>query len=224
MSASFWIAIWWVAFGGTHTLLTTGAVRPRLIERLGDKGYQGVYSLISLATFVALCWMYFNNRHGGAMLWHLDDSSALHTLLMLVAGFAITMVAGAGPQPSPVGMMAGDKPKAYGMLRISRHPMFMSLGLWGLAHALVNGYLNDVLFFGGFFVYAILGCSHQDARKRAAAGKDLEEFFAETSLVPFAAIVTGRNKLVLGELPWVVLIVGVIVATGIYHMHPMLFG
>ena len=48
-------------------------------------------------------------------------------------------------------------------------------------------------------------------------------FFAETSLLPFVAILTGRNKLVLKELPWFALILGLAIAYGLYRLHPLMF-
>ena len=62
---------------------------------------------------------------------------------------------------------AATKPGTVkGVLRITRHPLFAGLALWGLAHVLVNGFLSDVVFFGGFPLFSLLGGAHQDARKQ----------------------------------------------------------
>ena len=98
----------------------------------------------------------------------------------------------------------------------------MAITLWGFAHLLMNGFLSDVVFFGGFLVYGLYGSHHQDIRKRASS--DLSAFYAETSLLPFAAILGGRNRLVLSELPVVGFVVGTAVAVLVYVYHQQLFG
>jgi len=88
---------------------------------------------------------------------------------------------------------------------------------------LVNGWAADVVFFGGLALFVILGAAHQDARKRATQSDRLAGFYAATSALPFAAILAGRQRLVLRELPWIGLAVGVAAALGLYRLHPALF-
>ena len=56
------------------------------------------------------------------------------------------------------------------MTKITRHPLFVAMAVWGGAHLLMNGYAPDVAFFGGFVVYGLAGAAHQDYRKRAEEG------------------------------------------------------
>ena len=64
---------------------------------------------------------------------------------------------------------------------------------------------------------------HQDRRKRVTEAGVLDEFYAETSLIPFAAIAAGRGKLVLSELPWIGIAVGGLASLALYHYHGVLF-
>src|SRR4030095_5017587 len=106
-----------------------------------------------------------------------------------------------------------------GLPRLARDRRFVGIALWGIAHTLVNGYLADVVFFGGFAVFSLVGGLHQDSRKRAEEGARLRAFFDETSVVPFGAIVGGRNRLVLREIPVVGVAVGVVLAAALYTFH-----
>jgi uncharacterized membrane protein len=45
-----------------------------------------------------------------------------------------------------------------------------------------------------------------------------------TSIIPFAAILAGRNRLALGEIPRLVWILGVLAWAGMLIAHPWLFG
>lgn len=218
------VLLWMGAFAITHMALSSLTLRPRLVAALGERGFLLVYSLISLATFVPAVRVYLRSIHTGPLLWTLRDVPGLHTLAFLLAGISFAFVVAAPAQPSPASLGGkADGARAYGLTRITRHPMFLSLGLWGLAHVLMNGYAADVAFFGGLFLTGLLGCMHQDARKRVTEKGRLDQYFAETSLVPFGAIVSGRGRLVPSELPWPALGVGLAVALVLYSQHQRMF-
>ncbi len=113
--------------------------------------------------------------------------------------------------------------QSRGVMRITRHPLFAGIGLWGLGHAVVNGFLGDVIFFGGFLIFGLIGAWHQDTRKRAGAPEEVRRFFWETSLLPFAAIAGGRNRFAAREIRWAAVGVGVALALLLYALHPRLF-
>ena len=223
MSAAFWIAFWWGMFAGTHMVLSSLPLRRKLIAGLGEKTFIGLYSLVAFATFVPLVWVYFGNRHGGGVIWNFAAAPGVRPLGMVLAVLGIAIIAGGVLQPSPA--LVGNKQArgARGLTRITRHPLFMGIALWSLSHLLLNGFLTDVLFFGGMLAFSLAGAADQDSRKRATEGERLGQFFAETSFWPFAAIAARRNRLIWRELPWVALGIGAAAAVGIYALHPWVF-
>lgn len=223
MSATFWIAFWLGLFIGTHMVLSSLAVRQHLIARLGEKVFLGVYTLIAFATFIPLAWAYLGNRHSGGSVWSLVALPGVRPLAMVLSVIGIALVVGAVIQPSPA--LAGIRKArgSRGLTRITRHPLFMGIAIWALGHLLLNGFLTDVLFFGGMLAFSLVGGAHQDARKRAAEQERLGPFFGETSFWPFGAILAGRNRLAWSELPWIGLAVGAAAAVGIYALHPWMF-
>ena len=224
MDAVTTILFWWLAFGATHTLFSSRTLRPRLVSALGTGAFLGLYSLISFATFVPLVRAYLTNRHAGPFVLPLVNLPGAQQLAMLIALASFTCAIGGLVQPSALSVTGGGVVRAQGLGRVTRHPLFMSLGVWAAAHLLVNGFASDVAFFGGFVLYTVIGCAHQDARKRATEGERLAAYFAETSLVPFAAIAQGRNRLVASELPWLALALGAVISVVLYLLHPMMFG
>lgn len=215
------VVLGWFVFGGSHTLLSHPPLRSRLVERLGDRGFLVFYSLVAFATFVPLVWVFFAGRTATPVpLPVLVQIPGLHWLtmgLMLVA-FLLIILGVANPSPLSE-LMARGAVGATGALRITRHPLFMGVGLAGAAHGLVNPAPIDRAFFGGMALYALLGCAHQDWRKRRTGDPALARLFAETSYLPFVAILQGRNRLVLSELRPVVLLgaVGVFLLLFWYH-------
>jgi uncharacterized membrane protein len=223
MSPELTLVFWWLAFGATHMGMSAIPLRGRLVAALGERGFLGIYSLVSFVTFVPLVWTYIAHRHQGLLLIPLAHLPAIHAFALALAWISFASAIGGVFQPSALSLVAGGTPRARGMGRITRHPLFMSLGVWATAHLLVNGFLTDVMFFGGFALFCVIGCAHQDARKRAVRGDELEQYFAETSLLPFGAILSGRNRLAWSELPWLGLGVGAALATTIYLLHPWMF-
>lgn len=223
MTTTSAILLWTAAFGATHVGLASLRVRPRLVALLGQGGYLGLYSLVSLATFVPLVRTWLGSVHGGPLLWNLRDVPGVTAAGLLVSWLAFTMALASLVQPSPAALGPRIAPRARGLTRITRHPLFMNVGLWALAHVALNGFLHDVLFFGGVFAVGLIGCIHQDARKRVTEKGLLDDFFAETSLLPFVAVAGGRQELVLSELPWAGIAVGGAASWAIYHFHASLF-
>lgn len=223
MSAAFWIAFWWAAFAGTHMVLSSLPVRTRLITRLGEKAFAGLYSLLAFATFIPLVWEYLGSRHAGGLVWSLAAAPGVRPLALLLALIGFAMIVGGVLQPSPA--LAGMKQAggARGVTRITRHPLFMGIALWALSHLLLNGFVTDVLFFGGLLAFSLAGAAHQDARKRAIEPERLGQFFAETSFWPFGAVIAGRNRVIWRELPWVAFAIGAGAAVGVYALHPWAF-
>ena len=223
MSAAYWIAFWWGMFAGTHLVLSSLPLRGQLIARLGEKGFVRLYSLIAFATFIPLVWVYFGNRHAGGVIWNLAAAPGVRPLGAALAVLAIALIVGGVLHPSPALVGMKQAWGARGLTRITRHPLFMGFALWALSHLLLNGFLTDVLFFGGMLAFSLAGAAHQDARKRAIEEERLGQFFAETSYWPFGAIIAGRNRIIWRELPWIALAVGAAAAIGIYALHPWAF-
>ncbi len=81
------IASWALLFLGSHLLMSSRALRPRLIAAWRS-AYPGVYSLVALATFIPLVLAFAHNKHSGAMLWDLRDVTPVVRWLVWAADVA----------------------------------------------------------------------------------------------------------------------------------------
>ncbi|HEV7734149.1 MAG TPA: NnrU family protein [Candidatus Binatia bacterium] len=228
MSACVTIAVLWIVFGATHLVLSSKTLRPRLVARLGPTAFQSVYSAAVLGSFLPLLWVFFTNKHAGPLLWTTIGPAdvarplnyALNTLAIVLL---VVSLVPASAAPSSLGAASTVGVVPHGILRITRHPMMAAYGCWAVAHLLVNGYLGDVLFFGGFAVWVWMGTRHQDARlTRDRPGYGA--LVASTSFVPFAAILARRQRLVIAELPFVSIAAGLVLAVAVRWWHGTLFG
>jgi uncharacterized membrane protein len=220
VGAAAMIGILWLAFAATHMVLSSVRPRARLISILGEGPYLGLYSAVALLLFVPLVWVYWANKHAGPELWYVGGAAALRWLGMIGMGLAFVLAVGGLLRPSPASLAPGSTEIA-GALRITRHPLLMGIGLMGLMHLLMAPiHASDLAFFGGFPVFALIGCRHQDLRKLHSAGEKMRRFFAETPFLPFSRRGRARG---LSEMP-VALLVGIALAVVIRSFHDTLFG
>jgi uncharacterized membrane protein len=87
----------------------------------------------------------------------------------------------------------------HGVVRITRHPFLWGVAIWSAFHLAANGDEASVIFFGSFFVLSLLGTFSIDAKRRRKMGEAWNAFASRTSNVPFAAAISGRARLKLGE-------------------------
>lgn len=220
MAATLVILLLWIGFSGTHIGLSSAGVRPQLIARLGEQPFRGLYSLVAFAFFIPLVWVYFHHKHAGPWLWLLPRGVLLRSLIYLVMGCAFVLLLASLVRPSPAGVMPGD-PRVRGIYRITRHPLFMAFALFGLAHVLVNASTADVVFFGGFIAFALIGAWHQDQRKLATATPDVRQFYEATPFLPF----TGGGTLQgIRELSPGIIAGGIALTIIIRYFHASWFG
>jgi len=185
MGATAGIAALWVAFAVTHMGLSSLRLRPRLVELLGATGFQAVYSVIALAIFVPLMAVYFDNQHAGPHLWYFGATPGVRPVMYALMAVSLALVMGGATSPSPASLVPG-KAEVKGLFRITRHPLLMGLAIYGVAHLLAaNVNAAELAFFGGFVLFPLVGCWHQDQRKLATVGESYRSFYEQTPFLPF---------------------------------------
>jgi uncharacterized membrane protein len=220
VSAAVAILVLWLAFGVTHIGMASARFRPRLVGVLGERGYQAVYSLVALATFISLVMVFNRNRDAGAVLWSIDPSPVLAGVVSLGMAISLVLMVAGLIAPSPASLLPGSV-EPRGVHRITRHPLFMGLGLFGLFHLLTTGTAAGVLFFAGFPIFGVIACQHQDRRKLADADEALRNFYARTALIPFTGPETAQG---LREFSRVALVIGIALTVVLRIFHGSLFG
>jgi uncharacterized membrane protein len=212
------LALATAAFVGTH-LLMSHPLRARMVGRLGERGFAGVYSLIAAALLVwmILAWRSVEDSQPAwiAPLWWWSVASGLMLLasILLVGSFVRNP---AFPHP-------GARPKAVplpvGVFAITRHPMNWSFMLWALVHLSLWGSARNLFVAGGIFILAFAGSIGQDRKKVRLLGDVWREWQSRTSFVPFGALLAGRVRWRALAPAWVAVLGGLIfwLAVSWYH-------
>lgn len=217
----------WLAsafFVGTHLGIPSSPLRDQLVQRWGERTYRLLYSLLSV---VALVWMIAAYRSApfvpllepGTGLRHLALGLMPLALLLVVCGIS-------GPNPMAVGQRpdADTRDPVIGIQRLTRHPFLWGVALWAVLHALANGHLAALIFFGSFALLPVAGTVLLDRRRMREGGPGWGIYLQSTSNVPLWAILQRRQRLVPAEIGWW----SVLLALGLYAAllvaHGWLFG
>ena len=221
MTTALLIAGLWIAFGASHMVLSSRRWRPRIVAALGDeRRFQGLYSLIALAIFVPLVTIYFRHKHEGPYLGRLVETPGLRGLMFIGMGAAFAMAVAGLARPSPASVLPG-RTEVRGICHVTRHPVLMALGLYGLLHLFVVSInATELAFFAGFPLFVWFGAQHQDQRKLATI-PDFKRFYEATPFVPFSR--PGGALAALREQP-IPIALGVALTVVARWFHPMLFG
>src|ERR1700674_331217 len=111
-------------FIGPHVLVSLRDTRARIVARLGEGAYKGLFSLVSIVGIVLIAYGFAGYRAGGLIdIWH-PPTFMRHVTVALMLPSIILVVAAYIP---------GHIKKTL------KHPMLVGARLWAFAHLLSNG-------------------------------------------------------------------------------------
>jgi uncharacterized membrane protein len=223
MTPAIIVAGLWIAFAGTHIGLS--AVRSRMVARIGEIPFVVLFYIVAAITFAALVTYYAAHRWDGLPALALGNVPIVRWPLMGIVTFGIVLMTAALVDYPRLPTALFDQPirGVRGIERVTRHPFFSGAALLGGAHMLLATHLSGVVFFGGLAVFALLGALHQDHKLTARRGRAYADYCAATSMIPFAAVLDGRQPLVWRELPLRVGAIGLILSLALRYGHDHLF-
>jgi uncharacterized membrane protein len=174
------LALALLAFVGTHFLMSH-PLRAGMVARLGERAFQGGYSLISLVTFGLAIWAY-RGIGDQAPLWTASDALWIAAALLMWIG-SILFVGSFSGNPALPGAPRVARPQ--GVLGITRHPMMWSFAIWAVVHAAVMATPKALLLDGAIAFLALAGALGQDRKKQRMHGDKWMAWVDQTHFVPF---------------------------------------
>jgi uncharacterized membrane protein len=136
-----WLIVGLVTFLGIHSVsIFAPAWRDSMMSRLGALKWRGIYSVVSIASFLVLVHGCGLARQEPVVIYQPPVWMRHLSMLLMLPAFVLLLA-------------------AYLPGRIKakvKHPMLAATKTWAVAHLLANGMLADVLLFGGFLLWAVL--------------------------------------------------------------------
>ena len=127
--------------------------RAAAIDRFGEGGWKGIYSLVSLIGLVLLGRGYSEAYGSTPLLYDVPAWGRFVPWILMAAAFVLATTSG-----GPVGRIR----RAVG------DPLLIATILWAFAHLFVRSDVLHVLLFGSFLVWAVVDLI--DTRRRRVQG------------------------------------------------------
>ncbi len=216
-----------VLFVGGHFILSGLALRRPLVKLLGDQGFRIFYALVAL---VAFAWMLAAYRAAPVeVVWSPPAAFAWVPLIVMPVALLLVVCGLTTPSTTMVGGEAYLRDPAThdltpGILRITRHPFLWGTSLWAASHLLTNGDAASMILMAGILVLSLGGMKHIDLRREASLGGAWGPVKLITSVLPFAAIATGRTTIDWPGIGWWRPAVALFLYAALLHLHPWLIG
>lgn len=209
-------------FLALHSVPAIPAIRQTLVARLGRGLYLALYSLASLAS---LTWVFYAALAlDHVELWPAAAWRAWIALILSPVALFLLVAGLISPNPGSITFRRGEtQPGA--IVAITRHPVLWGFILWSGSHVLANGDLRSLMLFGVLGLFAVMGIVMTERRSQRRLGPAWSEIVAATSVLPFAAVASGRARLRLDTPTLVALLAAIVTTTWLlWGAHAALFG
>jgi uncharacterized membrane protein len=202
----------------SHSVLSAPGIRPWLLGHLGRIPFYGLHSVISLTATAGFVWAYVRFGSGSMLYAPLPGArilalTVMPIALLLIVGRITTRTGDAHAPAAP-----------EGIYRLCRHPGSVGLLLWTLVHLMNLAEDRNVIVFGTMAAICLAALVKNEAVRRAADKRGVPCYMETTSIIPFAAILTGRQRLVVSEIGWPRLGLAILLYGAILWGHPLVLG
>ena len=209
-------------FLAAHLIPASRGLRSRLILLMGRTVYLTVYSTLSL---ILLGWLIVAAQRADTVWlwdpapwqWHVPFIAMPMATFLLVAGLL-------SANPLSISVRGGGEPGP--ITAVTRHPVLWAFLIWAAAHIPPNGTVVALLLFGAMALFSLLGFVLLDLKARKRLGPERwRELAAETSTLPFAALLSGRARWnALRSLVLPALMAAAVYVWFVLHGHALLIG
>jgi uncharacterized membrane protein len=173
------------------------ALRPWAEKYIGPRLYRILFALVSLPLAVILIVYFFQHRYDGLQLWQVQGVPGVKVLVWVLSAISFVFL-----YPATFNLLeiaAIQKPQVHlyetGIIRITRHPQMFGQVIWCIAHTLWLGTSFTLVTSMGLILHHLFGVWHGDRRLSDRYGEAFAAVKQRTSIIPFQAILDGRQSL-----------------------------
>jgi uncharacterized membrane protein len=184
-----------LGFAVAHSGLASLRTRGEAI--IGARLYRVLFALVSIPLAVILVVYFFNHRYDGLLLWQVQGVTGVKTLVWILSAISFFFL-----YPATFNLLeiaAIQKPQVHlyetGILRVTRHPQMVGQVIWCIGHTLWLGTSFTLLTSLGLIAHHLFAVWHGDRRLENRYGEAFLKIKERTSVVPFLAIIDGRQSL-----------------------------
>lgn len=184
-----------LGFAFAHSGLA--ALRPWAESKIGARLYRVFFALVSIPFATILIIYFFNHRYDGLQLWQVQGIPGIKSSVWILSAISFLFL-----YPATFNLLeiaAIQKPQVHlfetGIIRITRHPQMIGQVIWCIAHTLWLGTTFTLVTSLGLIAHHLFGVWHGDRRLAQKYGDAFIKVKARTSVIPFLAVIDGRQTL-----------------------------
>ena len=173
------------------------ALSPWGESKIGARPYRVLFALASIPAATILIIYFFNHRYDGWQLWQVREVTGIKSTVWILSAISFLFL-----YPATFNLLeiaAIQKPQVHlyetGIIRITRHPQMVGQVIWCIAHTLWLGTSFTLVTSLGLIAHHLFAVWHGDRRMTKRYGDAFLKAKARTSVVPFLAVLDGRQTL-----------------------------
>ncbi len=209
-------------FLALHSVPAIPSIRQILVTRLGGGLYLALYSLASLTSLTWVFYAAFNLDY--VEVWPPAAWQAWIALILSPVALFLLVAGLFSPNPVSITLRMGEASPGT-IVAVTRHPVLWGFVLWSGSHVVANGDMRGLMLFGALGLFAALGILMAERRGRRRLGEAWSGLAATTSVLPLAAIASGRARFRV-DIPMLaaVLVATLVSVALLWGGHASLFG
>jgi len=171
------------------------ALRNKAELIIGPRLWRLVFVSLSLPSAIILIGYFLTHRYDGIRLWNLQGNSFVFYIVWALTAISFIFLYPATYNLLEIPSVQKPKVRIYstGIMRVTRHPQAIGQIIWCIAHSLWIGTSFTLVTSFGLICHHLFAIWHGDKRLEFKFGEEFYKFRESTSVIPFLAIIEGRQ-------------------------------
>jgi len=177
------------------------ALRNRAESVVGARAWRLIFAAISIPSAVLVIGYFIPHRYDGIRLWNVQGIPGIIPLIWILTAISFLFLYPATYNLLEIPAVLKPKKRLYtkGIIRISRHPQAIGQILWCISHSIWIGSSFMLVTCIGLISHHLFAIWHGDRRLKDKFGDLFDELKEKTSVIPFLAVIDGRQTLIWQE-------------------------
>ena len=171
------------------------ALRNKAESIMGPRLWRLLFVSVSLPSAIILIGYFLTHRYDGIRLWNLQGNSFVFYTVWVLTAISFLFLYPATYNLLEIPSVQRPKIRIYstGIMRVTRHPQAIGQIIWCIAHSLWIGTSFTLVTSLGLIFHHLFAIWHGDKRLEFKFGEEFYKFRESTSIIPFLAIIEGRQ-------------------------------
>ena len=198
-NSSFVISLLILVFAVIHS--GGAALRAKAETLIGPRLWRLCFVFLSLPSAIILISYFLSHRYDGIRLWNLQGNSLIFLFVWFLTAISFLFLYPATYNLLEIPSVLKPQVRIYGtgIMRVTRHPQAFGQIIWCVAHTLWIGTSFTLITSIGLILHHLFAIWHGDRRLEAKFGEEFYIYKQKTSIIPFLAIIDGRQEFKIKE-------------------------